>query len=82
MSWVKEYVGLCIIEVNDGEPVAARGLAESSTPLSRDDVLNQLIILKFPLKILVEKLYALNFISGQILIFDLSFKPNTLSCCV
>lgn len=68
MSWVKEYVGLCIIEVNDGEPVAARGLAESS-------ILNQLIILKFPLKILVEKLYALNFISGQILIFDLSFKP-------
>lgn len=47
------------IEINDGEPVAARGLAESNTPLSQDDFLKQVIILKFQFEILVGK-YALN----------------------
>lgn len=47
------------IEINDGEPVAARGLAETNTPLSPDDFLKQVIVLKFRLEILVGK-YALN----------------------
>lgn len=50
---------VCYIEINDGEPVAARGLAETNTPLSPDDFLKQVIVLKFRLEILVDK-YALN----------------------
>lgn len=47
------------IEINDGEPVAARGLAERNTPLTPDNFLKQVIVLKFRLEILVGK-YALN----------------------
>lgn len=56
-------------EINDGEPVAARGLAERNTPLSPDDFLKQVIVLKFRLEILVGNMLLINFI--------LAFKLQT-----